>query len=278
MVDVRLGLIGDNISRSQSPRLHRLAGKLCGLDVTYDRLIPGDMGLSFDAVFERCAREGYRGINITYPYKEKVTAKVRIDDPLVRAIGAVNTVLFETEGPKGFNTDYSGFVGAYRETYGETAPGPVCMIGAGGVGKAIAFGLVALGIEDLRLVERDIPKAEGLARALRVARPGLRVTVTGSTAEAVAGAHGLVNSTPVGMVGHGGSPIGKALMRGAAWAFDAVYTPVDTLFLRDAEAAGLKVMSGYRLFFHQGVEAFRLFCGLEVDQSALRSGLMREAA
>jgi len=278
MVDVRLGLIGDNISRSQSPRLHRLAGKLCGLDVTYDRLIPGDMGLSFDAVFEHCAREGYRGINITYPYKEKAIAKARIDDPLVRAIGAVNTVLFEPDGPKGFNTDYSGFVAGYREVFCETAPGPVCMVGAGGGGKAIAFGLVALGIEELRVVERDIPKAQGLARSLRAARPGLRVAVTGSTAEAVAGAHGLVNSTPVGMVGHDGTPIDTNLMRGAAWAFDAVYTPVDTQFLRDAEAAGLKVMSGYRLFFHQGVEAFRLFCGLEVDQSALRSGLMREAA
>lgn len=278
MDDVRLGLIGDNISRSQSPRLHRLAGKLCGLDVTYDRLIPGDMGLSFDAVFERCAREGFRGINITYPYKEKAIAKVRIDDPLVRAIGAVNTVLFEPGGPRGFNTDYSGFIAAYREAFGEAAPGPVCMIGAGGVGKAIAFGLATLGVEDLRLVERDIPKAEALARSLRAARPGLHVTVTSATEDAAAGARGLVNSTPVGMVGHDGTPIDKAFMRSAAWAFDAVYTPVDTQFLRDAETAGLKVMSGYRLFFHQGVEAFRLFCGLEVDQSALRSGLLREAA
>ena len=278
MVDVRLGLIGDNISRSQSPRLHRLAGALCGLEVSYDRLIPRDMGLSFDAVFERCAKEGYRGINITYPYKETAAAKVTIDDPLVRAIGAVNTVLLEPEGPKGFNTDYSGFIAGYQEVFGRTHPGSVCMVGAGGVGKAIAFGLIALGTEDLRLVERDLAKAEALAEALRAARPGFRITVTGSVTEAAAGALGLINSTPVGMVGYDGTPIAKELMNGAAWAFDAVYTPVDTQFLRDAEAAGLSVMTGYELFFHQGADAFRLFCGREVDRPALRAELLREAA
>jgi len=273
----KLGLIGDNIARSRAPRLHCLAGKLCGFEVTYDRLIPRELGLDFDAVFARCSREGFRGINVTYPYKEKAAARVTIEDPLVRAIGAVNTVIFEPEGPKGFNTDYSGFIAAYRAAFGNTAPGPVCMVGAGGVGKAIAFGLVELGVEDLRLVERDLAKAEALAEALRSARPGLRVAVTESVGAAALGAHGLINSTPVGMVGYEGTPLAKDLMRGTDWAFDAVYTPVDTQFLRDAETMGLKVLSGYELFFHQGVDAFRLFCGRDVDQASLRAKLLREA-
>ncbi len=72
MTDVRLGLIGDNIARSRSPLLHVEAGRLCGLEVSYERLVPADMGLSFEAVFERCRDGGFSGINVTYPYKEQV--------------------------------------------------------------------------------------------------------------------------------------------------------------------------------------------------------------
>jgi shikimate dehydrogenase len=273
MADLLLGLIGDNIARSKAPLLHRLAGRLCGLEVRYDRLIPRDLGIEFDALFEDCAGRGYRGINVTYPYKERAALKVRIDDPLVRSIGAVNTVLFEDDGTIGYNTDYSGFVAAYRRVMGGAGTGPVCMIGAGGVGKAVAFGLVALGLTDLRLVERDLPKALALAQTLRAGRPDLAITVAGEPADAVAGAAGLINCTPVGMVGYGGTPLARDLMAGARWAFDAVYTPVDTAFLADASALGLEIISGYELFFHQGVHAFDLFAGRAPDHQALRQAL-----
>ena len=86
-------------------------------------------------------------------------------------------------------------------------------------------------------------------------------------------ASGLINCTPVGMVGHEGTALPRRLMAGAAWAFDAVYTPVDTQFLQDAEAEGLTTLSGYELFFFQGVEAWTIFSGRQVDQSALRKAL-----
>ncbi|MGR3610322.1 MAG: shikimate dehydrogenase family protein, partial [Sulfitobacter sp.] len=105
---IKLGLIGDNINRSKSPRLHKTAGQLTDLNVTYDRLIPNDMGMSFDEVFEQARLGGFRGVNVTYPYKETVTSSVTVADPFVRAIGAVNTVVFDEDGPKGFNTDYTG--------------------------------------------------------------------------------------------------------------------------------------------------------------------------
>lgn len=274
MPDLLLGLIGDNIAASKAPALHELAGRLAGLSVRYDRLIPRERGQEFEAVFAACKAEGRRGVNVTYPYKERAAARVAIDDPAVRRLGAVNTVLFESGGPKGFNTDYSGFLAAYRGARGEAEPGPVCMAGAGGVGKAIAFALLTLGARDLRLVERDLPKAEALAAALRDADPGLSVLVTGDPAQAVAGAAGLVNASPVGMVGYPGAPLPRPLMKGAAWAFDAVYTPVETEFLKDAAAEGLLVISGYELFFHQGVDAWALFSGgAKVDPAALRAGL-----
>ncbi len=271
---IKLGLIGDNIAASQSPKLHRLAGRQNGRVVTYDSLIPKAEGMAFDAIFVRCAQTGYRGVNVTYPYKEQVVAAVQIDDPLVRAIGAVNTVVFGGSGPRGFNTDYSGFVAAYRGVRGTKAPGAVCMIGAGGVGRAVAFGLLALGVTDLRIVDRDAAKAEALATALRAA--GLTGVTTGADAAAAArGAAGLINCTPIGMVGYDGTPLPAAAMAGAAWAFDAVYTPVDTQFLQDAARARLDVISGYELFFGQGVDAWAIFTGLPLDHSALRAALLQ---
>jgi shikimate dehydrogenase len=270
---VKLGLIGDNIGRSQAPRLHELAGRLTGIPVSYERLIPKELGKDFEAVFREAGAAGFRGLNITYPYKERVMKLLTVSDPRVAALGAVNTVVFGAHGPEGHNTDWSGFLAGYRRAFGDRVPGPVCMVGAGGVGKAVAFGLIELGLADLRLVERDLGKAEALAQALRAAAPGLRVTATRDVAEGAAGATGLINCTPVGMVGYGGTPIPRPLMAGADWAFDAVYTPVDTEFLQNAAAEGLQVLSGYELYFYQGLHAFAIFHGCPIDEATLRAAL-----
>ena len=246
---LRLGLIGDNIAASRAPALHRLAGGQTGVSVRYDRLVPADMNMAFEQVFDQCRSTGYRGLNITYPYKERIVPFVRIDDPLVRAMGAVNTVRFDPAGPVGFNTDYSGFIAAYQGVRGARVTGPVLMIGTGGVGRAVAFGLAALGTPDIRLVDRDRTKADGLAQALNAADLGMQVTIWDDAVAAADGAAGLINCTPVGMVGHEGTPLPLGAMKGADWVFDAVYTPVMTQFLSDATAQGLEVISGWDLFF-----------------------------
>lgn len=274
MTDLLLGLIGDNIARSRSPLLHRLAGEQFGMAVRYDRLIPADMGQDFEAVFAGCRAGGYRGLNITYPYKERVVAQVRIDDPLVRAMGTVNTVTFEADGPHGTSTDYTGFVAAYQAARGERAPGPVLMIGTGGVGRAVAFGLVKLGVRELRLCDRDAAKAEALTEALQAVAPDVSVSIWIDAAKAAQGAAGLINCTPVGMHGYEGTPLPRAAMAGAEWAFDAVYTPAETQFLTDAAAEGLAVISGWELFFWQGVHAWTIFSGRPLDEAALRRSLL----
>lgn len=273
---IKLGLIGDNITRSKSPRLHRCAGQLTGLEVTYDRLIPKDMDLTFNEVFAQAQEGGFRGINVTYPYKEIVTSKVTVTDPLVRAIGAVNTVLFEPSGPKGFNTDYSGFMNAYRAERAAQKPGVVCLIGTGGVGKAVAFGLIGLKAKTIRCVDLDLTKAQALAGALRALGTDTQIEASQDAVSAAIGADGIINCTPLGMVSIGGSPLPRAAMSDAKWAFDAVYTPVETEFLQDAIGEGLNVISGYELFFEQGVEAWRIFSGTQIDRAAIRAAIQRE--
>ena len=272
---LRLGLIGDNIAASSAPRLHELVGRQIGRTVRYDRLVPAREGLGFPALFERAREEGYRGLNVTYPYKERAASLVRIEDSGVRALGAVNTVLFGPDGAHGHNTDHSGFRAAYRAARGERPPGTVALIGAGGVGRAIAFALSALEAP-LRIVDREGGKAARLADEVR--RAGGVASAHPTPEAAAAGADGLVNATPVGMVGRDGTPLAREAMADAAarggWAFDAVYTPVDTRFARDAAASGLQVVSGWELFFWQGVHAARLFTGREPDVAALRAALL----
>jgi shikimate dehydrogenase len=269
----RLGLIGDNIAASQSPRLHVLAGRLCGLDVTYERLVPAAMGRSFEEIFAWCQEENFAGINVTYPYKEKVTAHVQVPDPAVAAIGACNTVIFDAPTPHGANTDHSGFIRAFQTAFGERKPGHVAMAGAGGVGKAIGFALAGLGCDRLTIFDTNRMRAEPLVEELRAAF-SMPVEIAASIEEAMRDADGLINCTPLGMVGYGGSAFPLSLIGGQTWAFDAVYTPVDTEFLTACTDANIAVLSGYELFFFQGVDAFKLFTGADVDTQALRRDLL----
>ncbi|HET7806447.1 MAG TPA: shikimate dehydrogenase [Pseudolabrys sp.] len=267
---VRLGLIGDNIAASQAPLLHKLAGRLCGLSLAYDLLQPAELGLAFEEVLRQCQRSGYRGLNITYPYKERVVAYLEIDDPVVRAIGACNTVLFQGARARGYNSDYTGFLAAYRNCFGDAPPGCVALAGAGGVGRAIAFALVRLGAGELRLFDVEIQKSVALAETMRAVLRHARIEIAGTIEQAAEGADALVNATPVGMAGVGGCLFQPGLMDARRWAFDAVYTPVDTPFMLAARAAGLSTMSGYELFLYQGIDAFRHFTGRDVAERPLR--------
>lgn len=276
MSDIRLGLIGDNIALSKAPELHRTAGRLCGIDVTYDLLVPKNLGLEFDAVFDRAHVEGYRGLNITYPYKEMAVRRLSERDNSVQLIGSCNTVFFNRTEPAGANTDFTGFLSAYRSTFGTAGPGIVALVGCGGVGRSIGFALAQLGAKALRLFDADHEKAEFLAASLLANSLSLSVDVADSVYQGCDGADGLVNCTPLGMGGQGGCAFPLEVIAGHNWAFDAVYTPIETPFLRSARAAGLSIMSGYELFIGQGVDAFRLFTGHNIDYRTIRNALQGE--
>ena len=91
--------------------------------------------------------------------------------------------------------------------------------------------------------------------------------------QATAGCDGLLNGTPVGMLGYPGSPFTASQVSRATWVFDAVYTPMETDFLKMAQDTKTHVISGYELFFYQGVHAWRHFSGVDVDEQKLRAAL-----
>lgn len=269
---IRLGLIGDNIAATRAPDLHHAAARICGVDVAYERLVPRALGLDFDAVFARARTEGLRGLNITHPYKERVLRFVTIEDPTVKAIGACNTVLFD-ESATGLNTDYTGYVAAFRGRFGTVPPGNVAMAGCGGAGKAVAFALAKLGAKSLTLFDIDDRKSRALAAALKQHEAGMIISVAPSLGAACDGADALVNCTPSGMTGYGGNAFAEIKLRSRRWVCDVVYTPIETDFLKHARAEGIDILSGYELFLYQGIHAFRHFTGLEVDASTIRREL-----
>lgn len=268
--DLRLGLIGDDIRASRAPELHRLAGRQAGLVVAYDLLIPPVLELTFQETLDSARAAGLAGVNVTRPYKEQAFACVAVDDPAERRIGAVNSIRFGPGGARGRNTDHSGFLAAWAERFGDRNPGRAALIGAGGVGRAIGFALVALGA-DIRIADADPARADGLAEALSRAGGAARAL---SVEAALAGADGVLNCTPLGMDRHPGSPTPPGAFSSASWAFDAVYTPEDTPFSRIAKTAGAAFLPGRELFFHQGFDAFAFFSGAPVrDAAALRRAM-----
>ena len=274
MLDLKLALIGVGISRSRAPELHRLAGEHAGVRLTYDLIqLQVSDPTAFDSALAACQAGGYRGVNVTYPFKERAAQAVHVSSDQVRRLGAVNTLLFHVRSePEGFNTDYTGFKRAFASRFPARNPGVVAIVGAGGVGRAIAFGLTDLRAAEIRLFDQSIAKSHSVAAALG-AQSATRVIVCTSLEEATTGANGLINATPQGMHQYPETPVAKQLIGGQSWAFDAVYTPTQTQFLTHAMDAGLEVLYGYELFFFQGVDAFEIFTGLPVDQSRLRQAL-----
>lgn len=268
MKTLRLGLIGGNITETRSPALQMVCGLSAGRNVTYDLLIPAEQEMTLEAMLQRCSVAGFDGVNVTYPYKEEVLTFVAAGEPVVAAIGASNTVRFSPAGATAWNTDYTGFMAAYRTKWGSVAPGKVVMIGTGGVGRAIAFALAELGADEIQLCDLDSAKALALANVLQT-HTGTRTTVI-SAAQLidVSGIDGLINCTPLGMAGRQGSALPAGAKGAPRWAFDAVYTPELTQFRAQVEAMGADFLSGYELYFHQGIQGFRIFSGCEVTRQA----------
>jgi shikimate dehydrogenase len=253
------GLIGAPIAHSAAPAMHEEAAHDLGLRCHYQLIeVAGAANDELRLLLEGVRRLGFAGVNVTYPYKEAVVALLDDLTPDAAAIGAVNTVVVRDNRLIGYNTDTSGFARAAADLVADSGQGRVALIGAGGVGKAIAFALVALGIAELRIFDAERAKAEHLALQLG---PRGRAVVADSAEDAVRGAIGLVNATPVGMLPSRESPVPEALLHRGLWVADAVYYPLWTLLLLAARAKGARVMTGRELAIYQAADAFELFTG-----------------
>ncbi len=268
---VRLGLIGRGIDKSLAPAFHTIAGQMVGLEVTYE-LLPRDAGPSteLDELLHELGGAGYRGVNITVPFKASAWQAASDASDEVISTGVANTLLLGPGGPtNAFNTDYSGFKWAYRRLFASAPPGTVALLGAGGVGTATAAALVDLGATAIRVFDIVADRSHALADMLRSRNAAVRVDVAESAEDAVDGVDGVVNGTPVGMYFQPGTPVDLAAIRDQRWLFDAIYSPIETELMARAADAKLMRISGFDLFLGQGIHAFEIFTGYVLASSVL---------
>lgn len=157
----RFGLIGHPIAHSMSPALFK-----AGYDGKYPyELIEGE---DFESSYQRFI-EGYEGINVTAPFKEKAYAKADLHSEECRLIKATNLLVKTSEGIKAYNSDYLGVRLWLQETLdecpAESSLQRVLIAGCGGAGKAAAIAAASLGLKVI-LMNRDIAKAEAIAESI----------------------------------------------------------------------------------------------------------------
>ncbi len=221
------GLIGAPIARSASPAMHEWAARALGVRCHYHLIeVAGAGREELRNLFASVRLLGFAGVNVTFPYKEAAVELLDELSPHAAAMQAVNTVVVREGRLIGHNTDTTGFARAAKEFVEASKREPVALVGAGGVGKAIAFALAHLGVAEIRIFDSDAAKTKALATALD---QRTNVIAANSIEDALRGAAGLVNGTPVGMLPNRDSPCTRgAAARRLVGSRCRIYAAMDT--------------------------------------------------
>ncbi|MDF2235349.1 shikimate dehydrogenase [Albimonas sp. CAU 1670] len=267
---VLVGLIGQGIGPSRTPRMHMAEGRAQGIDLDYRLIDLAGRDEPLGALLDRLEGEGYDGLNVTYPCKRAVMTHLHALSANAEAVGAVNTVVFRDGRRFGHNTDHFGFAESFRRGLPDVARDAVLLLGAGGAGGAVAHALADAGVGRLMILDVDAALARDLAAAV-VARHGPGRAEAASDPACAAQADGIVNATPVGMAKLPGLPLPEAAIEPRHWVADVVYFPLETALLRAARAKGCRVLPGSGMAIFQAARAFRLFTGREADPDRMRA-------
>ena len=265
-----LGIIGYPLGHSISPVFQQAGLYAAGIDATYEgwETAPEDLARRL-ASFRS---DGFVGSSVTIPHKESVMALLDEVSEGARLIGSVNTIVSREGKLIGYNTDAPGFLRGLRENGGYEPEGKdTVLVGTGGAGRAVAFGLAGEGVASLMLVNRTVARAERLREEVSRAYPEVRVSVEGEIPEGFE-YHLLVNGTSVGMkhtAMEEASPVSRDRLVPGALVYDLIYNPEKTVLLKQAKEAGSQTLGGLPMLVFQGVEAFELWFGREAPVDAM---------
>jgi shikimate dehydrogenase len=267
-------LLGFPARHSMGPAMHNAAFEELSLPLVYvaHDVAPADL----PAAISGARALGYRGLSITMPHKVAALALVDEVDEVARAIGCINTVVNRDGRLFGYNSDGQGALDALRRVGIAIDGQRVLVLGSGGAARALAMtvalrqrpaDLTILGVEgiELSVLGRDLAEKAG-----RQART--RHLDDESLAGAIAEADLLLHCTPVGMTPDvERSLVPAGLLRPELSVFDAVYNPRRTRLLRDAAAAGCRVVEGMEMFLGQAMVQFELWTGKPAPAEIMRA-------
>jgi len=269
-----LGVIADPVAHSLSPQIHNAAIRKNELNILYLPFrVPRE---SLGMFLSICPELGVKGLSVTIPHKELVLKSIDAASEEVTGIGAANTLVFTPKGVAGYNTDCSAAISSLKEGLDAKHPGEdnvfagrkVLLLGAGGVARAITFGLIKEGAE-VAIAARDFKKSQALATALDC-------TSVEWMDRGKYECDALVNCTPVGMHPNmNDSPFDEDWFDKKVVVFDTVYNPEQTLFIKLAREAGCPTVTGIDMFVRQAAKQFKLFTGTEPDMETIRYEIKR---
>ncbi len=252
------GVIADPVGHSLSPLIHNAGFKAHKLNKVYLPLrVPREHLAQFLA---NCPELGIKGLSVTIPHKEEILKLVAKCDEASKHIQAANTVVFKPEGAIAYNTDYRAAMSSIDNIFlikhnPEALAGKTClMLGAGGVARAIVYGLKERHA-DVVITSRTLERAEELAKEFNCKSIAWNLRHTVSPAL-------IVNGTPIGMHPNvDETPFDPFYHRSDCAVFDTVYNPEQTLLIKQARDAGCETATGVDMFVRQAALQYKLFTG-----------------
>ncbi|OAN52541.1 MULTISPECIES: shikimate dehydrogenase [unclassified Sphingobium] len=266
------GLIGSGIAGSRSPEMHETEARALGLTMVY-RILDGEVmgygAADLPRLLPMLGAMGFDGLNVTHPFKQDVIPLLDSLSDAAKALGAVNTILFRDGRTHGDNSDWSGYRAHFLAGLGDRPRGRVAMIGAGGAAAAVGYAHLDLGAARLAIFDPARDRAVTLADRLSYLFPTADVSVAATAAEAIAGADGVVQASPIGMESHPGLPFDPDLLTPDQWVSDIIYFPLETPLLAAAAAKGCATLNGGGMAVMQAAHAFARFTGVEPDSARM---------
>ncbi|HKE58352.1 MAG TPA: shikimate dehydrogenase [Pyrinomonadaceae bacterium] len=252
------GLVGTKVMHSVSPHMHNAAFAAENVDGVYLPFEVYNVEAFLRRMVDPRTREldwNLKGLSITAPHKAAVMSALDWIEPTALDIGAVNTVVIEGDRLLGYNTDAAGLIEPLLKRISSLKGLRVAVIGAGGAARAAVWGLQQQGA-GVTLFARDTQKGSLLADELGIgceplwAKPFTDYDV-------------LLNATPLGSFGEQvpRTPVTSEQLAGVRLAYDLVYNPTETEFLRQAKLAGCETLSGLEMLIAQAALQFNLWTG-----------------
>lgn len=275
-----LGVIGDPIAHSLSPVMHNAAIAHLGVDYVY---LPFPIApANLPAAIAGFAAIGLQGFSVTIPHKQAIMGLLAKVSPLAQAVGAVNTVWWSEQGWQGTNTDVAGFLAplqALEQDWSQTA---VVILGNGGAARAVVAGCAQLGCQAIHVVGRDRSKLQQFEHSWATSPMPvpLQVHAWDALPDLLPKAGLVVNTTPVGMQPHADrSPLETGLIERlptTAIAYDLIYVPKPTCFLKEAAQRGLKTIDGLEMLVQQGAVALEIWLHQTPPVEVMRRSLLNQ--
>jgi len=254
-------VLGEKLSHTLSPQINQYLFKALKVDAVYGVLEVKRADIS--KVIDAIKVLGYKGINVTIPYKELIMPSLDVISPEALAIGAVNTIEIRDGRSYGYNSDYFGF--ARMLAHGQVSPTgkDVVIFGAGGAAKALIAYLHDSGAKSI-LVVSSVPKE------LEAIKEHFEYVLTALLTETDRFKGDIcINATPVGMFPQliDESIVSEEVICRFKVAADIVYNPLDTKFLKLAKKNGLTTLSGLYMLIYQAVKSQEIFHQTSIDLS-----------